>query len=123
MKRGRTILFLTALILTACNGSREDMLLGKWQATAILEEGDTIDMDLSEVSLRFDEDGTYQYTSTLNYKEDGYYFVEYQFLYTRDTLAGESEQKAVRISTLSQDSLVLDMEEGGKPRKLVLVRP
>lgn len=88
----------------------ERMLYGSWQATLALEAQDTLPIDPSAIRLSFDEGGRYSYRSTLNYREAGYFRLEGDLLYTRDTLHADTTlERFVKVAVLTSDSLVLLM--------------
>ena len=120
MKPGFFLLFL--LFLSACTGGKEDMLCGHWQAAAVEEEGNLLDIDPSVVQFQFYENGIYTFSSTLNYREAGTFYLKSNYLYTTDTLHQASIEKAVLISKLTTDSLVVNMKEANKDRSLKMFK-
>lgn len=116
-------LFWVLSTLSACqSGYQEEQLNGTWTGVAVTEEGTPLAIDPSLIQLEFSPDDTYIYKSTLDYREAGEYFIEANFLYTRDTLNQVSTQKAVEILQLTADSLKIRMMEGEKERMLTLVK-
>ncbi|MEM6697363.1 MAG: hypothetical protein AAF599_03135, partial [Bacteroidota bacterium] len=103
-----------------CTSEQENLLLGKWQATQLIEEGDSVKMDLAEVGFLFDEQGRYQFQSTLNYREAGFYTKNNNLLYTTDTLTENRNRQAVKILKLKEGLLELGMVDRGKERVLSL---
>ena len=122
MKVFKPILCLTLFALVACQQMNDELLIGRWQAVSLTEEGEPVPVDMKEISFEFRADQTYRYSSTLNYREAGDYYVETRFLYTTDTINQASTEKAVEILMLSEDSLHLGMLENGKERVLKLTR-
>lgn len=116
------ILLCTLLAGAACQQMNDQLLVGKWQATELLEENTPVDINTNEISFEFREDQNYAYQSTLNYREAGEYAVEGPYLYTTDTLNQASTEKAVEIILLTEDSLYLRMQQNGKERLLKLIR-
>ncbi|MEM8523248.1 MAG: hypothetical protein AAGG68_01330 [Bacteroidota bacterium] len=112
-------LWFALTLVTACSSDKENLLLGNWKATQLTENGEAISMDLREVQFTFDEQGRYQFQSTLNYREAGFYRQNNNLLYTTDTLNSKKEQQAVKILKLDEEVLELGMEDNGK--KLVLL--
>ncbi len=101
----------------------ERMLRGQWQALVVLEEGDTLPVDPSEIRLSFDEAGHYTYHSTLNYREAGYYHLKGDLLYTRDTTHADTTlERIVRVPILTEDSLVLDMRTPDQKARVIRFR-
>lgn len=115
------LLCLLISLIYSCSPIDDNLLLGEWQAAALLEEGDSLAVDVQEITLSFNDD-MYHYTSTLNYRESGNYFVNERYLFTIDTINQASSEKAVEIQLLSADSLHLRMQESGKERLLKLVK-
>lgn len=118
------------------------MLLGTWQATHLLERadslgvgrgenatvaggtglggfspGDTVDVRLEDVSLRFEPDGDYVYTSTLDYFEEGTFELDGDLLTTVAAVDSVGEQR-VRVTRLDDRRLHLLMEDAGRRREL-----
>lgn len=125
MKSGiQHVLFalLLSVILASCEDKRIQLLEGTWEAQILLEEGDTIQMDLSPVFLQMHKEGTYLFQSTLNYLESGYFRLEGNLLYVQDTTTIGSKERKMRIHQFEADTLVLDMESDGLSRQLTLWR-
>ena len=119
------LISLISLGLYACNGNQRklNLLEGEWQGTLLLEEGDSVAIDPAELGFSFQQDEkTYTYRSTLNYKEAGSYYIQTKYLFTKDTLEAASKEKGVEILELSADSLHLKMIEEGKERIMKLVK-
>lgn len=113
------LFFISTFLIYSCSPVDDDLLIGEWQATALYEEGDSLAVDVKDISLAFDNN-TYHYTSTLNYRESGSYFINETYLFTIDTVHQASSEKAVEIQLLSADFLHLRMQENGKERLLKL---
>lgn len=117
---GQSFLLLLLLGLFNCASEQENLLLGKWQATQLTENGHPVEMDLAEVGFSFDEQGRYQFQSTLNYKEAGFYNKNNNLLYTTDTLTEDRSRQTVKILKLEEGVLELGMVDRGKERVLSL---
>ena len=104
-----------------CDGLQKEQLKGKWTAVQLTEEGDSLKVNLDEITLNFEEKG-YDFTSTLNYKEAGIYELNDNFLTTLDSLNQGTEEKVVEITRLQNDSLYIRMMEQGKERILVMIK-
>lgn len=119
-----TILFVFLLSLLACTDPSGELLNGRWVAVNILERGDSLEIDPSLVTFSFDqEQGKYHFSSTLNYKEAGSYYLEKGYLYTTDTLNRASRKKVVQVLTLSEDSLILRMREIDDQERILKLVP
>jgi len=108
-------LFLLVFI-AGCSGISNSNLAGTWQAVSIEIDGELIEVDLSEVKISFDKKGGYNYSSTLNYRESGFYQIDSKFLFTMDTLNEDSAEKKVEIIDFSQEFISLKMQEGKEER-------
>lgn len=112
---------LAVLFLFACKPFTKKDLEGKWTAVQLTEKGDSLRVNLQEITLTFDNDG-YAFTSTLNYRESGTYQLQNNLLITQDTIAPNAKEKAVEITALRNDSLFIRMNEGGDERVMVMTR-
>ncbi|MBX2876306.1 MAG: hypothetical protein KTR30_29570 [Saprospiraceae bacterium] len=118
-----TYFCILALLCTACASEDPNLLIGSWTAYEVLEEGEVLDINASEIQLEFVDDLIYSYKSTLDYQEAGQYNVQASYLYTTDTLQQvQSGRKAVEIIQLTPDSLQLRMNDEGKERILKMLR-
>ncbi|MEM9990654.1 MAG: hypothetical protein AAF738_02760 [Bacteroidota bacterium] len=102
--------------------SYEELLLGKWQATQLMEQDSLLKFDLSAVQLEFFEGNRYGFKGTLRELEAGTYRVQKDLLFTNDTLAQPPHEKVVRILNLTLDSLQLEMLDQNRKRVLGLER-
>lgn len=118
------------------------MLIGTWQATHLLQrddgpshggssggevaqptydlifdEGDTVDLRLEDVSLQFEADGDYTYTSTLDYFETGTFSLDGDILTTAASTDSIPTQR-VRVIRLDDGRLHLFMKDAGRNREL-----
>jgi len=115
------IFCLLCCFLISCGGIQQEQLKGKWTAVQLTEEGDSLKVNLEEITLGFHEKG-YDFTSTLNYKEAGIYRLNDNFLTTLDSLNEGTKEKVVEITRLENDSLYIRMIEQGKERILVMTK-
>ena len=113
---------LLPILLGACSNIQEKKLLGKWQASSLMEDGMPMPVTPSEVGFEFFEKGYYHFRSTLNYREAGIFSVNGSLLYTMDTINEASTEKSVQILNLTKDSLFLKMNADGKLRIVKLFR-
>ena len=118
------MVYLAVLLLlgVSCSPYTKSDLAGKWQAVSLMEDGDTLAVDLAVINFQFTEAGYYHFNSTLNYEESGTYRLNGPYLYSTDTLDAPYREKAVKIVLLRNDSLLLKMEEMGKERMVLLKR-
>lgn len=113
---------LCLMLAQSCASDSPNLLLGQWTAFEILEEGEILDLNASQIQLGFEEGDKYTYLSTLNYKEAGQFRVQTPYLFTTDTTADQRTEKAVEIIQLTFDSLQLRMNDDGKERILKLLK-
>ncbi len=116
------VLMAGLLLASACAPVEENLIQGRWQGVAVLEEGEPLNIDPTVISMTFGENNSYAYSSTLNYRESGSFYIDSKYLYTTDTLNQASTEKAVEIVSLTADSLTLKMNEGGRERLLKMAR-
>lgn len=105
-----------------CMDSQSRKICGEWKAIEVTEEGMPIEMDLSAVKFHFYSNGFYNYNSTLNYVEAGTYSIDGDLLYTLDTINKASSEKAVRIMSLTSDSMSIKMLANGIERVFKLAK-
>lgn len=110
------------LLASGCAPVEENLIQGRWQGVSVLEEGEPLGIDPTVISMTFGENNSYAYSSTLNYRESGSFYIDSKYLYTTDTLNQASTEKAVEIVTLTADSLTLKMNEAGRERLLKMAR-
>ena len=87
-----------------------------------MEEADTVEVRLDDVGLRFEPDGSYYYTSTLDYEEQGTYRLDGAYLYRQPANQAEAADRPVEIIRLDSSALHLNMQADGKPRRLEFSR-
>lgn len=118
----RQILFLMVFTsIVGCSSFSKSKLLGEWQAVSLIENKKPVKMDFSQVRFAFHSDGSYEYTSTLNHRESGFFDIREHLLLTLDTFNSGSTEKAVEILKLDNDSLIIKMKEGAIERKLTFI--
>ena len=113
---------MAAFLAMGCAPVQEDLIKGSWKGVAILEDGAPLEVDPTVINMSFGDDHSYTYSSTLNYRESGTYYVDSKYLYTTDTLNQATTEKAVEIMGLTTDSLILKMNEEGRERLLKMIR-
>ena len=117
--------FALALLVCCCFacGEREDkLLLGEWQASRVLESGDSLKLNPAEVGFLFRPDNRYTFRSTLRYAEAGTWRYTEGFLMARDTTRENSPERVVAVEKLTADSLELRMLADGKEQWLTLLK-
>lgn len=114
-------LFLLLTMSTACSTVDGSLLEGHWRADQVIEEGNVLDLDLSELSFTF-QGNYYSYFNTAFLEENGTYKISGNRLITIDTSKNADMKKMVQILVLTRDSLHLRMNAGGREQILKLYR-
>jgi hypothetical protein len=115
-------LCVSLLLLSACQSDKEKLLVGKWNATQLVECEEVVPINTSLINLEFKSNGQYIFNSTLNIHEEGKFRLSDAYLYTQDKIKRGAPEKAVFIKALSSDSLVLQMNYKGKDQWLTLMK-
>jgi hypothetical protein len=105
--------------LVSCNNSENNkLIIGNWHATQWLVNGKPSNRNVESTHFTFNDKGqyTYEYAGT---KETGTYKIENDMLFT--TPANQQEMM-VKITKLTPDSLIFDMNRSGQPEVLTLLR-
>jgi hypothetical protein len=97
------------LLLTACNSNKKEMIIGDWQACAFTQEDSLIQIDLSQVRLSINPDGTYCYYSNLKHYECGTYILSKNILSLQDTILKNSTSYNLALNFIHKDSLQIRM--------------
>lgn len=106
-------------VFSACFlNPKKEMLLGQWRGAAWRLKGQDLGRDATQVSFIFRDDKTYQ-ASMGAQGESGTYWLDGVKLYTT---AEDKVQKVVKITRLTADTLIFDMNRMGQPEELVLVK-
>jgi hypothetical protein len=114
---------ISLLIWTCCScgDHSPQALTGDWRAEMVVEEGDTLEMDLSNVTLNFTEDQNFKYKHTQRDSLSGNFnlskgliklFVDEPIM---DTII-------IQLSNLNEKSMILRMNHEGKERLVTLVK-
>ncbi|MCI5083093.1 MAG: hypothetical protein MRY78_15440 [Saprospiraceae bacterium] len=112
-------LLLFSFLLWSCQTEKDDaQIIGNWQGVAWAVDGQLSDRDVSSVQFNFETDGTYsaQFGSQL---EEGKFRLAGDQLFT--TAEGMKE-KMVRLSKVTPDTIVMDMNRQGVAEELTLVK-
>ena len=103
----------------ACNDSEnKKLILGHWTGIEWLDNSGNAGYNAADAAFTFGEDGRYTF-SYQNTQEKGDYFISNSQLYT--TPDGGIKMM-VRVTRLTQDTMVFEMNRGGQPERLTLVR-
>lgn len=113
---------LFAILFASCSEREDVLLLGKWQATQVLEAGDSLKLDPTQVGFLFRPDNRYTFRSTLRYQEAGTWRYTEGFLMAQDTTRENSPERVVAVEKLTTDSLEIRMLADGKERWVTLLK-
>jgi len=107
------------MILFSCLDTKDKQLLvGEWNGAEWLVNGSPAGYDPGNASFTFGDDGKYSFTYSGN-TESGKYFLSNNELFT--TPEGGIKMM-VKVAKLTQDTLIMDMNRGGQPERLTLLR-
>lgn len=115
-------LLLIFFIFTSCGDGKAKLLLGDWKAVSITEAGDSMRLNTTEVGFSFAPEGIYNYRSTLRYQEAGRYRYENGFLFAQDTTSTGAAERIVAIDKLTQDTMVMRMQQDTVERVMVFLK-
>jgi hypothetical protein len=119
----RIFIFSISLLgFVACKSDKEKRIVGKWNAIHLMECDEIVPINTSLVNLEFKSNGKYIFNSTLNIHEEGNYRISDTYLYTHDKIKNNALEKAVKINSINDDSLVLEMNYKGKEQWLTLMK-
>ena len=108
-------------ILSCSNPIDEKMLVGSWTAIEFLENGSPKEVDLKAINFSFYTDNTYTFQGLMN-KEAGNYYLKRSLLYSTDTISNQRIEKSVKIIKSTPDSLFFEMNNGGIPQIIKLLK-
>lgn len=114
-----TIAIIAMATLSACNSSGlEKQLEGNWTGVSWLSNGQPAAYDVSSAGFSFDTKGRYAYRYAETTEQGDWYLSGRELFTTPDG----GTRMMVRIARLEGDTLVFDMNRGGTPERLTLVR-
>ena len=112
-------IFTLLFIFSSCaDKTNNALIIGSWNGVEWLVSGQPSENDASKTSFTFDDKGKYSfnYGGTV---EKGTYKVENNMLFTTPE---KQQEIMVYIAKLTADTLVFDMNRGGQPETLTLLR-
>jgi hypothetical protein len=110
---------LTSFLFAACADTKNNQLIiGKWKGTNWESNGKTLDRNVASTYFSFDDKGIYSFENNGN-MEVGTYKVENDNLFTKPT---NQQEMMVKITKLTGDSLVFDMNRSGMAETLILIK-
>ncbi len=107
------------LLLLSCNNSENNkLIIGNWNGAEWLIDGKPSGRNVHRTYFTFNDKGdyTYEYSGT---KESGKYKVENDMLFTTPS---NQQEIMVKITKLTKDSLIFDMNRSGQSESLTLIR-
>ncbi|MBK9327907.1 MAG: lipocalin family protein [Sphingobacteriales bacterium] len=114
-----SVVLLLAITLVSCiHSANKALLVGEWKGAEWLANGKPSDNDASKVYLKFSDDGGYV-SDFGGSREKGTYILRENKLFTT---AEDQLEIMVEIAKLTKDSLVFNMNRGGQPEILILIR-
>ena len=112
------VIFSMATMAGCSNNENAQLIQGNWMGAEWLVNGEASNRDIKSTKFSFEHDGQYSFEYNGS-KETGTYKVENDMLFT--TPSGQREMM-VKIAKITADTLVFDMNRGGIPEVLTLLR-
>jgi hypothetical protein len=113
------MLFILLALFSSCiERVNNKLILGNWKAVSWTENGTPNVAKAENTSFVFDEKNHYTFTHGGTTK-NGTYKVENNLLFTTEE---GMQEIMVNITKLTADSLVFDMNNGGTPEQLTLIK-
>jgi hypothetical protein len=113
------MLFILLAVFSSCVESvNNKLILGNWKAVSWTENGTPNVAKAKNTSFVFDEKNHYSFTHGGTTK-NGTYKVENNLLFTTEE---GMQEIMVNITKLTADSLVFDMNNGGTPEQVTLIK-
>ncbi len=112
--------FFVGTCILSCQGDTKNnkLILGKWQGISWESNGKPLDRNVQTTKFVFTNSNTYTFENNGNIQY-GTYKVENDNLFT--TPKNELEMM-VKIATISNDTLVFDMNRSGLEERLTLIK-
>jgi hypothetical protein len=120
-KFGRLVMIGVTFYFLACEHHSPEALTGDWRADVVVEEGDTIEMDLASVSLSFTQDQHFKYKHTQRDSLAGSYNLSKGLikLFVTDPA---TDTIIIQLANLNENSMILRMNHEGKERLVTLIK-
>jgi hypothetical protein len=118
----RNFLFLFALLPLAACSVDEQQLCGKWQATAFYENGQSTKIPLDSIQLILYPDHRYHFKTLGFYSESGNWRASMNYIILTDTTSASINERMVKVTWQSADSLKIRMDRHGAEQALFLGR-
>lgn len=114
-----TFILFFLILFSSCTGNENALqIIGSWHGAQWLIDGKPSERNVLSTAFTFNDKGeySYEYAGT---KESGKYKVEHDMLFT--TPANQQEMM-VKITKLTRDTLIFDMNRSGQSETLMLLR-
>ncbi len=115
-----TVLLGISLLL-ACRDHSSEALTGSWRANSVVEEGDTLDLDLANVFLDFTKDRHFHYKHTQLDSLSGTFKLA-DGLINLHVLSPSADTIIIQLMDLTDESMILRMNHDGRERLVTMVR-
>lgn len=117
----KIVITILAMIIVciSCDGTKEQkVIVGNWAGAEWLMNGKPSVANAKNTSFTFNDKGEYIYING-GVKTIGTYKIENDMLFTTPL---NQQEMMVKIAKLTKDSLVFDMNRGGQPETLTLIK-
>jgi hypothetical protein len=118
MKQTFYFILIMAALISCSDSKHSSLIIGNWQGVEWLVNGASSTNNAKGTLFTFkaNSEYIYDYSGTI---EKGNYKILDDKLYTTPN---DQQEMMVRIAKLTPDSLVFDMNRGGQPETLILLR-
>jgi Lipocalin-like domain len=118
-KKLTTLTAFAILLLTSCADTKNNkIIIGRWRGVQWESNGKALERNVETTSFTFTDKGTYTFENNGNL-EAGTYKVEVDNLFTTPK---DQQEMMVKITKLTGDSLVFDMNRSGMAETLILIK-
>ena len=114
----KTVPFILLLASCTTDSVNNKLIIGNWAGSLWTVDGKEKKLDAETAHFSFDDKGKYNFQLFEN-KEEGTYKVENDMLFTTPA---KQQEIMVKITKLTKDSLVFDMNRSGQSESLTLLR-
>lgn len=117
--------FVTYLLFSfvgiACRSMTVDDVVGTWEAYEVMQEGDTLNLDLEHVVLKVNEGGEFLYTHSSRDTMSGNLSIDKGLIHL-EVAHPSAEILLIQLQDLDSESMTLRMNHDGKERIVSLSR-
>ena len=113
------ILLLMTITCTSCfDAKKKKLILGEWVGVEWISGSSPIPVNPQDAKFTFRDNGEYSLQFEGNVEKGKYAYANNQLFTTPEG----GIRMMVKIEKLTQDTLIFNMNRGGQPEKLTLVR-